>query len=109
MPLPEQRRRVTRVRQKVRDRVLPRRHPALPLTGVRHLEGSRTHRLTARHDGRTRRRALSLDRVIVEADTLAGELVDARSRGDTAVAREVTPTDVVTQDEHDVRLLVRHD
>ena len=46
--------------------------------------------------------------VVVEPDAFVGELVDPRRWGVPAVAGEVTPADVVAQDEYDVRLLTGH-
>src|SRR6185437_7117436 len=62
-----------------------------PLTGERHRERSRSHRLAARHDRRARGRALGLDTVVVETDALACEGVDARSRRAPSVNPEITP------------------
>src|SRR5271169_7179418 len=54
-------------------------------------------------DGRARRRALGLDVVVVEADALAGHLVDARRGNRSAIYPESSPADIVHQNEHDVR------
>src|SRR6478735_2741991 len=65
--------------------------------------------MTPGHDGRARRRALNLDVVIVEANALAGQLVNARGGYRAAVNPEIAPADVVHQDEHHVGLpLLRH-
>src|SRR5271165_6963089 len=53
-------------------------------------------------DSRARRRALNLDVVVVEADAFAGQLVDARRRYGSTVHPEISPADVVHQDEDDV-------
>ena len=103
MPLTPQRCRVTRVREQLGDRVLPGRQAALAFPRVWHLERSGSHRLAAGQDRGAGRRALRLDRVVGEADALAGELVDAGSRGAAPVAREVAPAGVIAQDENDVR------
>src|SRR5271166_4533233 len=54
------------------------------------------------HDGRSRRRALRFDIVIVEANTLIGQLVCARGGYRAAVHPEISPADVVHQNEDDV-------
>ena len=61
------------------------------------------------HQRRARRCAAGLDQILREAQTLAGELVDARRRRAAqlaaAVGPEVAVADVVGEDEHDVGLL----
>src|ERR1039457_4228690 len=64
------------------------------------------NRISPGHDGRARRRALGLDVIVVEADALAGHLVDTRCGYRSAVYPETSPADVVHQNEHDVGLLL---
>ena len=60
-------------------------------------------------DGRARRRALRLDVVIIEADTLIGQLVDAWRGYRATVYPEISPADVVHENEDDIGLMiVRH-
>jgi len=68
-------------------------------------ERATTDRLAAGHECGTRWRALRLHGVVGEANALTGELVDPRGRRAATVDREVTPTDIVDQDKHDVGLL----
>lgn len=59
--------------------------------------------MTPGHDGRARQRALDLNVVVIEADTLGGQRIDARRRYHAAVHTEVAPVDVIIQqNEHDV-------
>ncbi len=109
VPLAEQRRGVARVGEQLGDRVLPGDEAGLaPGAGRRHLVGAGSHRLAAGQDGRTRRGALGLDRVVVEPDAPAGQFVNSRRRRRPAVAGEVTPADVVAQNEDDVGLVRGH-
>jgi hypothetical protein len=105
MPLAPQRRRVARIREQVRDRVLPRRQAALALAWDHRVRAA-ADRLTPGQDRRPCRGALGLDRVVVEPDPLAGQLVDPPGCGAPAVAGEITPAHVVAQNENDVRLAV---
>ena len=102
MPLTPHGCRVASVGEQFRDCVLPRHQTALALTGHHYLVSSTTHRLAASHDCGAGRGALRLDVVVGEADAFTGELVDAWGRDASPVAREVTPADVVAQDEHDI-------
>ena len=58
--------------------------------------------MPAGKDGRARRSALNLDVIVVEANALAGQLVDARCGYRPAVHSEISPAYVVDQDEDDV-------
>jgi hypothetical protein len=61
------------------------------------------------HDCRARWRALRLDVAVVEADALVCQLVDTRRGYRTSVHTEISPADVVHQNEHDIGLIVlRH-
>jgi hypothetical protein len=53
----------------------------------------------AGQDRRARRRALGLDIVVLEAQSLAGQGIDAWRGRQAAVAADVPPTDVVAHDE----------
>jgi hypothetical protein len=56
----------------------------------------------AGQDRRARRRALGLDIVVLEAQSLAGQGIDAWRGRQAAVAADVPPTDVVAHDEDDI-------
>src|SRR5580700_11899908 len=58
-------------------------------------------------NARARRSALGLDVIVLEADALAGKLVDARRGYCSTVPPEGSPADVVQQDENNVGLLFR--
>src|SRR5450759_1528074 len=94
------------VGEKFGDGVFPRCQSSLPLTGEGNGISPRANRIPAGMDGRARRRALRLNIVVVEADALVGQLVDARRGYRSAVYPESSPADIVHQDEHDVGLLV---
>jgi hypothetical protein len=104
MPLAEQRGGIAGVGEQFGDGVFPRRQPSLPLPGKRDHVGPRANRMPPRMDSRARRRALDLYVVVVEANALAGQLVDARRGYRSAVHPEIAPADVVHQNEHHVGL-----
>ena len=108
VPLPERGGRISGIGEQLAERVLPRGEPVVALPGQRHAAVAGANGQTAGQQRRARRRALCLDVVVLEPQSLRGQGIDPWRRGNTAVAADVPPAHVVADDEDDVGL-VRHD
>ena len=108
VPLPPHPRGVPGVRQRLRARHFPARE-AVRSAGDRNRLGAATDRMTPGQQRRTARRALRLDVEVQEPQTLGGEPVDPRGRrtaeDPAAIATDLTPSEVVPEEDDDVRLL----
>src|SRR5262249_46037486 len=111
VPLAPHARRVPLLRQNLRDRAFPARQ-AVGATADRDGLGSGPDRVAPGQERRTARRALRLGVEVQQAQAFAGERVDAGRRraaqDAAAVAAELTPPEVVPQEDDDVWLLRTH-
>ncbi len=105
MPFAEMRRGISLGRQQLGQRGLAARQ-ALWQPGRHRLQGTRADGMAPRHQGRARGHAVAFHVEVLQQQSLAGQLVDARSgraaQRTAAVAAQLAPAQVVRDDEHDI-------